>query len=145
MPGATVDANVALEVTGSATDNEGNPLDVANMNRLRELGVGISVDDFGTGYSSLAYLCRLPIHGLKIDRSFVGHLTDTIENLEVVRAITRLADTLGLTVVAEGVETEAQWESLRALPCHHAQGFLFGRPARITELTRQFEEAASGA
>jgi EAL domain-containing protein (putative c-di-GMP-specific phosphodiesterase class I) len=116
-----------VEITETALMTD---LDAASraLARLREASVEILVDDFGTGYSSLAYLCRLPIHGLKIDRSFVSHMTDSTENLEVVRAIVGLAETLGLSVIAEGVETEKQLAALRALPCGFAQGFLFGRP-----------------
>jgi len=105
--------------------------------RLKEGSVGVHVDDFGTGYSSLAYLCRLPIDGLKIDRSFVAHMTDSPENLEVVRAIIRLGETLRLSVIAEGVETAGQLASLRELSCPYAQGFLFGRavpPAEAEQL-----------
>ncbi len=98
-----------------------------SLSRLKEARVGVHVDDFGTGYSSLAYLCRLPIDGLKIDRSFVARMTDSTENLEVVRAITGLAEALGMAVTAEGVESPGQLASLRALPCRYAQGFLFGR------------------
>jgi diguanylate cyclase (GGDEF)-like protein len=95
--------------------------------RLKEGTVGVHVDDFGTGYSSLAYLCRLPLDGLKIDRSFVAHMMDSSENLEVIRAIVRLGETLGLSVTAEGVETAEQLASLREMSCPYAQGFLFGR------------------
>jgi len=104
--------------------------------RLKEAFVGVHVDDFGTGYSSLAYLCRLPIDGLKIDRSFVTQMTRSTENLEVVRAIAGLADTLGMSVIAEGVETPEQLASLRSLPCRYAQGFLFGRAVAAEEADR---------
>ncbi|MDP2959151.1 MAG: EAL domain-containing protein [Longimicrobiales bacterium] len=104
--------------------------------RLKEASVGVHVDDFGTGYSSLAYLCRLPIDGLKIDRSFVAQMTSSTENLEVVRAIARLAETLGMSVIAEGVETVGQLAHLRELPCRYAQGYLFGHAASAEEADR---------
>jgi diguanylate cyclase (GGDEF)-like protein len=104
------------------------------LGRLKEGTVGVHVDDFGTGYSSLAYLCRLPLDGLKIDRSFVSHMMDSSESLEVIRAIVRLGETLGLSVTAEGVETPEQLACLRKLSCPYAQGFLFGRAAPPEDL-----------
>ena len=96
--------------------------------RLKDMGVRISIDDFGTGYSSLSYLKRFPIDELKIDRSFVAGLNDDADNLAIVRTIIALGKALKLDVVAEGVETEAQLEFLRAMGCDRAQGFLLGRP-----------------
>jgi len=132
-----------VEITETALMTD---LDLASraLARLREASVEILVDDFGTGYSSLAYLCRLPIHGLKIDRSFVSHMTDSTENLEVVRAIAGLAETLGLSVIAEGVETERQLAALRALPCEFAQGFLFGRPKLAERIEAHIREPSRG-
>jgi diguanylate cyclase (GGDEF)-like protein len=95
---------------------------------LRDASIKLHADDFGTGYSSLGYLARLPLDSLKIDRSFVSALTHSPENLEVVRTISRLAQNLGLSVIAEGIETERQLEELRKLECQYGQGFLFGRP-----------------
>jgi len=96
--------------------------------RLRGLGVHISIDDFGTGYSSLRYLDQLPIDSLKIDRSFVSGRGDGIANLKITQTIVSLARELGLDVVAEGVETESQAQTLRFLT-RYGQGYLFGRPA----------------
>jgi len=98
------------------------------LTRLREQRVRIQVDDFGTGYSSLSNLCRFPIDTLKVDRTFINHMLDSPENLEVVRTIVRLAHNLSMTVVAEGVETEGQLDQLRKLGCGLAQGYLFSRP-----------------
>ncbi|MFC4639598.1 EAL domain-containing protein [Deinococcus hohokamensis] len=98
------------------------------MTQLRELGVSIAVDDFGTGYSSLSYLPRLPLNVLKIDRSFVSNLGQDSASLPVVRAITSLAQNLGLLTIAEGIETEQEWEVLRDLGCEVGQGYLFARP-----------------
>ena len=99
------------------------------LSRLKDMGVRISVDDFGTGYSSLSYLKRFPIDELKIDRSFVAGLNDDADNLAIVRTIIALGKALKLDVVAEGVESEAQLEFLRAMGCDRAQGYLLGRPA----------------
>lgn len=100
--------------------------------RIRKLGVSIHLDDFGTGYSSLSYLRDFPIDSLKIDRSFVSTAADNatsgLASTEIVRNIIDLAQSLSLTVTAEGTETAAQVEALRALGCTNAQGFHFSRP-----------------
>lgn len=96
--------------------------------QLRALGVQLSIDDFGTGYSSLSYLHRFPLNYLKIDRSFVGRMTEAGENAEIVRTIVTLAHNLGLQCIAEGVENEEQREQLRLVGCEYAQGYLFSRP-----------------
>ncbi len=101
---------------------------VDTMARLQELGVGLSVDDFGTGYSSLAYLSRLPINSLKIDRSFVAQLHAGNNNSEIVKAVVTLGTSLGKSVVAEGIETSAQLAQLRALGCRFGQGFYLSHP-----------------
>ncbi len=95
---------------------------------LRGLGIQLQVDDFGTGYSSLAYLHRLPVDALKIDRSFVADLDVSAEAMEIIRAILALAQGLGVDVVAEGVETETQAEALKQMGCSLAQGYFFARP-----------------
>ncbi|MBV9215544.1 MAG: EAL domain-containing protein [Acidobacteria bacterium] len=107
---------------------------VAILNELRNQGVEIDVDDFGTGYSNLGYLRLLPISSLKIDRSFIGMIDANGENDEIVRAIITLARNLGLTVVAEGIETDVQRRVLEGLGCESGQGFLFARPMAIDEL-----------
>ena len=98
------------------------------LEKLRALGVELSIDDFGTGYSSLSYLHRLPIDTLKIDRSFVSRMAENNENKEIVRTIIMLAKTLGMGVIAEGVETNEQAELLRELECQSVQGYLVSRP-----------------
>ncbi len=106
------------------------------LHRLNEVGVEISIDDFGTGYSSLAYLTTLPISEVKIDRSFVRDLGITPQSSAVVTAIIALARSLGLRVIAEGVETLRQMEVLHRLGCSVMQGFLFSRPLAADDLER---------
>ncbi len=98
------------------------------MTSLKRLGVGLSIDDFGTGYSSLSYLHRFPVDTLKIDQTFVRNLTESDEDRNIVHTIIALGHRLGMTLVAEGIETEAQAERLRQAGCQYAQGFLYSRP-----------------
>ncbi|GAD22816.1 EAL domain-containing protein [Acidovorax sp. MR-S7] len=107
---------------------------IAKMHQLRTKGVRFAVDDFGTGYSSLAYLTRLPLHRLKIDRSFVHHLGERHSDNVVVQTILGMARNLELEVVAEGVETEAQRDFLSDHGCDVYQGYLFGRPMPVDAL-----------
>lgn len=103
------------------------------LGQLRAIGIETDVDDFGTGYSNLAYLVRLPISTLKIDRSFVTMMAEKPANREVIRTVIALAGNLGLKVVAEGIETEEQMESLRFLGCDMGQGYYFAKPMSIEE------------
>jgi EAL domain-containing protein (putative c-di-GMP-specific phosphodiesterase class I) len=98
------------------------------LERVRALGVGVSVDDFGTGYSSLSYLKRLPVDELKMDRSFVRNIATDAEDLAIVRSTVDLAHNLGLTVVAEGAEDGAAVRLLTELGCDDVQGYVFSRP-----------------
>ncbi|THF59206.1 bifunctional diguanylate cyclase/phosphodiesterase [Pseudothauera rhizosphaerae] len=116
-----------LEITETAVMEEFDSA-ARTLEHLAGLGVGIAIDDFGTGYSSLAYLRRLPVDKLKIDRSFIGALDDSPHDAAIVRTIIELARALGLTVVAEGVETESQLRFLHGVLCHEMQGYLFSRP-----------------
>src|SRR3990167_8102422 len=122
-----------LELTESLLLDD--PEDAINkMSALKAHGVGFSLDDFGTGYSSLAYLRQLPLSQLKIDQSFVHNLVTDPRATAIVRTIVTLADSLGLNVIAEGVETQEQREHLARNGCHTCQGYLFGRPVPVEEL-----------
>jgi len=132
-----------LEITESLImENVENS--IVSLQALRELGIRIAIDDFGTGFSSLAYLAKLPIDTLKIDRSFVIAMTTSAEGLALVSTIIQMAHALRLSVVAEGVETEEQSRLLRVLNCDEMQGFLFSKavPAEIFEA--RFLAAPSG-
>jgi len=107
---------------------------------LKNLGITLSIDDFGTGYSSLSYLKRFPIDALKIDRSFVMDIPTSEDDMAITQAIIRMASSLGLALVAEGVETEAQVEFLRANGCHLGQGYLFSRPIAADDVAAMLED-----
>ena len=126
-----------LELTESAVIEDVQAV-IRLMGQLRTLGLQFSLDDFGTGYSSLAYLKRLPLQQLKIDQSFVRDLLAEPNARAIARAIIQMGDSLGLEVIAEGVETEAQRELLASQGCHAFQGYLFGRPLPLD----QFEALA---
>ncbi len=119
--------DVVLEITESYLLVDSG-LVMRNLNEMNELGFSIFVDDFGTGYSSLSYLAKYPIHGIKIDRSFVQDLGKSSESKELIRSIIAMAEALSLKVVTEGVETEEQLQIMTELGCHYIQGFLFTRP-----------------
>jgi EAL domain-containing protein (putative c-di-GMP-specific phosphodiesterase class I) len=121
-----------IEVTESTV--MANPeLAIEALGRIAALGVTIAVDDFGTGYSSFNYLKRLPIHLLKVDRSFVADIGASREDEEIVTAIIQVAHALNLQVVAEGVETREQAGFLRQLGCHFAQGYHYAKPLPLAE------------
>ena len=120
-------ARLELELTESQLVGD-VPDVMAKMDALRDVGVRLSLDDFGTGYSSLAILKRLPVDQLKIDQTFVHNMLDDAQNASIIRAIVTLGESLGLAVIAEGVEREEQRDALLALGCRHFQGYLFGQP-----------------
>ncbi len=126
-----------LEITENAlvADVDGA---MSMMTRLKMVGCGIAMDDFGTGYSSLGYLRTFPFDKVKIDRSFVQDLASSRESGAIVRAVTGLCGSLGITSTAEGVETEQQLVLLRAEGCDQAQGYLFGRPVPVEDLPALF-------
>ena len=122
-----------LEITESVFfEHKENAVEM--LNKLRELGIEINIDDFGTGYSNLSYLTQLPISTLKIDRSFISPLEDGAGSAQVVQTIIALAQNLGIRVVAEGVENEAQLEHLRTLSCEGAQGYFFAKPMSFSDI-----------
>jgi predicted signal transduction protein with EAL and GGDEF domain len=126
-------ADLWLELTENVVmdDIDGSS---AVLDSLRALGVRLVVDDFGTGYSSLAYLHRLPVQAVKIDRRFVGRLEDSASDAAIVAAIVAMADALGLTPIAEGVERPGQLSELIRLGCAQAQGYLLSRPVPAAEV-----------
>jgi|GEM_PF-5423256 len=115
---------------------EHTDLVIRTIAALKQAGIGISLDDFGTGYSSLSYLKRLPLDQLKIDQTFVRDLPHAASDVAIVRTIVALGQSLGMEVIAEGVETAAQRDALAAAGCHAYQGYLFGKPMPIA----RFEE-----
>jgi diguanylate cyclase (GGDEF)-like protein len=132
-------ARIELEVTESVII-EGAGEAQAALDQVAALGVGVAIDDFGTGYSGLAYLKRLPIDTVKIDQSFVRDLTVDADDAAIVTAIVAMAKSLGVDVIAEGIETEEQLEELRRLGCRRGQGYLLAPPmpaASIAKLLRE--------
>ncbi len=113
------------------------------LRELRSLGLHLSVDDFGTGYSSLTYLKRFPVESIKVDRSFVSGLGLEVDDTSIVEAVIRLGHSLGLTVVAEGVETPLQLNALRELDCNKAQGYLFGRPRPAAIIESEWSDGST--
>ncbi|MFL5458892.1 MAG: EAL domain-containing protein, partial [Myxococcales bacterium] len=121
-----VPGQLRLEVTESVIMENAGPASLL-LTQLKALGVHLLIDDFGTGYSSLSYLHNFRFDTLKIDRSFVSRIDTAQKNVEIVRTILRLSRALGMTAVAEGVETEGQVAQLQMLKCDSAQGFYFSR------------------
>lgn len=117
----------------------------AVLSGIRAMGVRIAIDDFGTGFSSLSYLSRLPVDRLKVDRSFIVDMANTADGVTLVSTIVTLAHAMKLNVVAEGVETEQQLDSLRAMGCDEMQGFLFSRPVPADVLEAKFLAPPSAA
>ncbi|MBF6570734.1 MAG: EAL domain-containing protein [Candidatus Binataceae bacterium] len=126
---------IDLEITESLV-MEDIVASIEKLTEVRRLGIGVAIDDFGTGYSSLAYLARLPVQMLKIDRSFIVTMASDPDTMTLVQTIISLAHSLRLKVVAEGVETEEQANILRLLHCDQMQGYLVSRPAPMDEMTR---------
>jgi diguanylate cyclase (GGDEF)-like protein/PAS domain S-box-containing protein len=132
-------SRLGIEITESAvmTDPE-RALGI--VSRLHAMGVRISIDDFGTGYSSLAYLKHLPVNEVKIDQSFVFNMLDNDSDYRIVRGITNLAHDLGLTTVAEGIETQEAWERLHELGCDFAQGYYLSPPLPVDKFALWLRE-----
>jgi diguanylate cyclase (GGDEF)-like protein/PAS domain S-box-containing protein len=125
-------AALCLEVTESALAHGTSA--AKRLRRLRDLGIGVALDDFGTGYASYGQLQSLPFDTIKIDRSFTRQLTSTETNPALARDMIRMGHSLGLKIVAEGIETADQEQALRALRCEYGQGYRFGRPSPIRDV-----------
>lgn len=126
--------HLELEITESTIiKNPENAIKV--MNQLSKMGVTLALDDFGTGYSSLSYLKRFPIHCLKIDKSFVDDISKSDRDLKMVDSIITIAHNMGLSVVGEGVEDDAQLNILKALKCEEIQGYIFSKPVPEKDFT----------
>jgi len=134
---------LCLEITESAL-MEHPARAVETLAGLRALGAHVALDDFGTGYSSLSHLQQFPLDAVKIDRSFIADLATDSKNAAITEAVVRLAHTLGLRVVGEGVETAAQAHALQRLGCEEAQGFLFARPMPGEDVLRLLNDPARG-
>jgi len=146
LAAAAVDPKlIELEITESLAMQEvGHTIGL--LQQLRALGLKIAIDDFGVGHSSLEYLLRFPIDVIKVDRAFVSHITSRVGDRAIVRAITVLAQSLGLSVIAEGVETQRQCDFLEALGVAQVQGYLIGKPMpaeQFEQLARSFKRGAA--
>ncbi len=141
-------SRLELEITEGSLLHE-TPQTLLTLTRLRALGVSIALDDFGTGFSSLSYLRRYPFTKLKVDRSFVGSMAADAATHAIVQAVVTLGRSLSMRVIAEGVETEAQYKMLSTMDCDEAQGYLLGRPCPAREfnrlIDRQREEEGAAA
>ncbi len=134
---------LAMEVVESAIIFDGGR-SINNLWHLKRMGIKLSIDDFGTGYSSLSYLKKLPVDEIKIDRSFIRNLTTDRDDAAIVSSTIDLAHNLGLSVVAEGVESQATWERLCDLNCDMAQGYYICRPTAAAEMGAWLTESPMG-
>jgi len=125
--------NLELEITESVALHDIERT-IATLHELRQIGILLSIDDFGTGFSSLSYLRRFPLNKIKIDQSFVHNLSDNLHDASIAHTIILLGHSLKLTVIAEGVETQAQIEVLRRMHCDEIQGYLFSHPVAASEI-----------
>lgn len=139
-------ALLELEITETAamTDVEFN---IAKLSMIKEAGIEVSIDDFGTGYSSLNYLKRLPVHNLKIDRSFIMDITDSSggnsADAAIVRSVVALGKSMEFGLIAEGIETEEQHHFVRSLDCDQAQGYLYARPMSADDISALLNDEAN--
>jgi diguanylate cyclase (GGDEF)-like protein/PAS domain S-box-containing protein len=137
-------SRLELEITESVLLNDA-PSTLATLNSLRSVGVRISMDDFGTGYSSLSYLRSFPFDKIKIDGSFVRDMSSHDDSAAIVRAVTGLGKSLGITTTAEGVETAEQLEALQLQGCNQAQGFLFSKPRPVEDVAKLIRDHGKGS
>ena len=136
-----------LEITETVLMNN-NEATLAALHQLRDLGVRISMDDFGTGYSSLSYLRSFPFDKIKIDQSFVRDLAERPDSIAIIRAVTGLGQSYGITTTAEGVETQEQLDQMRAEGCSEVQGYFYSKPVpagEIAQLLAGFQQRAQAA
>jgi len=133
---------IEMEITESLLMNDIDNA-IAVMNELKSMGFKLSIDDFGTGYSSLSYLKEFPIHKLKIDRAFVKNIDHNYDDQTLAKTIVDLAHNLGLSVVAEGVETEQQLHIIEQLGCEEIQGFYFSKPITADEIDNKYRSLKS--
>ncbi|MEI6114545.1 MAG: EAL domain-containing protein [Burkholderiales bacterium] len=136
--GARAD-RLKLELTESVLVSDADVV-IASMNALKGRGVSFALDDFGTGYSSLSYLKRLPLDQLKIDQGFVRDILIDPNDAAIARTVIALGNSMGLAVIAEGVETQAQRATLAAMGCQYFQGYLFGRPVPVEALVAELHQ-----
>ncbi|MGL5871616.1 MAG: EAL domain-containing protein [Xenococcaceae cyanobacterium] len=127
--------SLKLEITESMVMDDVEEA-IAILDRLKELDLRLSMDDFGTGFSSFSYLHRFPMDTLKVDRSFVSNMNQSVKNSEIVSTIILLAHKLGMDVVAEGIETEEQMKALQALDCEYGQGYFFSKPLNVSDASQ---------
>ena len=132
-------AGIDLEITESLI-MENIHVNIEKLLDVRKLGVSVAIDDFGTGYSSLAYLARLPVETLKIDRSFIITMLEDPNTATLVQTMITLAHSFRLKVVAEGVDAEDQAKMLRLLRCDQMQGYLFSKPLPVDALVRLLQQ-----
>jgi EAL domain-containing protein (putative c-di-GMP-specific phosphodiesterase class I) len=132
-----------LEVEITESDAMQNPEEVGQaVRRMRDLGIRVAVDDFGTGYASLGYLKRFPLDALKLDRSFVTGLPSSADDVSIARDVIGMAHSLGLKVIAAGVETQAQKDFLARHGCDEMQGYLLSRPVPTAECEKLLRPGA---
>ena len=136
--------SLVLEVTESALMSD-DATTLASLTALRDCGVQFSLDDFGTGFSSLSYLRRMPLDNVKIDRSFIKNLPADKGDLAIVRAILSIADSLGFSVTAEGVETHEQARTLTQMRCNLLQGYHVGRPVAAGDIPAEIARIGTAA
>jgi EAL domain-containing protein (putative c-di-GMP-specific phosphodiesterase class I) len=137
-------SSIQIELTESTMLEEGE-VPRETLRRLKQAGISLALDDFGTGYSSLSCLHRLPVDTVKIDKSFIQHLQEDAHSLPFVEAIIGVAKTLGLLIVAEGIETEDQSSTMRRLGCDFLQGFHISPPLQVTEIFEHRAVQVKGA
>ena len=137
-------ARLEIEITESALLNN-SVTTITLLRQLHNLGLTIALDDFGTGYSSLSYLRSFPFDVIKIDRLFISEMTTREDCIAIVGAIVTLADKLGMTTTAEGVETKEQLQLVRDLGCTVVQGYLLGRPQPLQKVVEYLDARSAGA